>query len=474
MKNNSLGHHFFARIVAGIAFAALTSFAAAETGPPVVDPAETAADISSKETLALALLQYQQAIDGELYTEAADAGKVYIGALLKDPNHDPKEWSRALARLGHAQHQAGELAAAIENYTLAVEVIESETDRLDLLLAVPLQGLSRAQNDAGNYRAAVASYKRLLHVQQVNQGLHTLGQAQTVNELSNVYYTLGDFQRANALQQSYVSIYSRNYPGDDLQKLPALYSQATMYTRTGRLIDSQKSYHQIIAMIERADGGKSLHLLTAIYQFSDLLQNNYIVDGNDGSYKARRFLRRAMYIAENHENASNLDRADAYIAMGDYLSLETFDKRAAMRQYFAAWEQLSDGSEWTDERDDRFGNPTLLNALPAKSATSMRKLMMLSQMDVNERSAHLAVQYTVGEDGRTRDLQMLESDPTGFWDPVVLNHVDGLIFRPGIVDGEPIEYQERVYEIRYSFADQELPGELRQNGLSREASYQTQ
>jgi len=474
MKNSLLGHQYFTRAVAGIVLATLASLATAQTDPPIVDATEAEVDASSKEGLALSLLQYQQAIAGELYNEAADAGKVYISTLLKDPDHDRREWSFALSRLGHAQHQAGQIDAAVENYTLAVEVIESESDRLDIRLAYPLRGLSRALVAAGDYRAATSSYRRLLHVQQVNHGLHTLGQAQSVSELSELYYRLGDFQQANALQQSYVSIYTQNYPGDNLQKLPALYSQANMYARTGLLIDSQKSYHKIIAMIERADGAQSLHLLSAIYQFSDLLQHNRIHDGADGNYRARRFLRRAIYIAEHHEDATNLDRADAYIAMGDYLSLETFDKRAAMRQYVAAWEQLSADPTLAVERETRFGTPTVLNAMPPHSATSMRKLLMLSQVSDDELVGRLAVQYSIGPDGRTRDLQVLEGDPTGFWDPVVVNHIDGLIFRPGIVDGEPSEYVNNVYEIQYSFRDQELNGNLRQNSLSRDASFRTQ
>ena len=474
-----MGHQYITRVVAGIALATLASLAAAQTDPHEVnelsvDTTSAEVDNSDKEALALSLVQYQQAIAGELYNEAADAGKVYISTLLKDPNHDRNEWSHALSRLGHAQHQSGQIDAAIENYALAVEVIESESDRLDNRLAYPLHGLSRALVDAGDYRAAIPFYKRLLHIQQVNNGLHTLEQAQSVSELSEIYYRLGDFQRANALQHSYVSIYTQNFPGDDIRKLPALYSQANMYARTYRLIDSQKSYHRLIAMIEREDGAKSLYLLSAIYQFADLLQNNHINDGDDGIYRARRFLRRAVYIAENHEDATNLDRADAYIAMGDYLSLETFDKRAAMRQYVAAWEQLSADPALAVERELRFGNPTVLNAMPPHSATSMRKLLMLSIVNDNELVGRLAVQYSIGPDGRTRDLQVLEGDPTGYWDPVVINHIDRLIFRPGIVDGEPSEYANNVYEIRYSIRDQELPEEFRQNGLSNKASYQTQ
>jgi tetratricopeptide (TPR) repeat protein len=460
-----------AKLVA-ISFATigLLAFAAArgQVGPPV------AVEQGNKQELGQALEKYEQAIEGQLYSEAADAGKLYISELLNDPNHDSLDRSRALVRLGFAQQHAGEIDAAIEHYALAIEIVETGADRLSTQLVEPLLGLSRVLAQAGDYRAAVASYKRALHVQQVNQGLYSLALADTVSELSEVYYRLGDYQRANGLQQSYVGIYQRKFPGDDLQQLPALYSRADMYYKTDRLIDSQLSYRRIISMIERADGQRSLQLLPAIYKISELLQNNVILDGNNGNYTARRFLRRAIYVAENHEGATNLDRADSHIALGDHLSLKTGDRRAAMRHYLTAWQQLSVDDSWAEERDARFGNPTLLNDWPSYTTPAMRKLIMLSQTDLDDLSGQLVVRYDVDANGRTRDLQLVEGDPVGYWDSIVLTHVEKFIFRPHIVDGAPAGSSDLVYEIRYSVGDRELPANLRQNGLSRQTSYHTQ
>ena len=59
----------------------------------------------------------------------------------------------------------------------------------------------------------------------------------------------------------------------------------------------------------RIDGGKSLALLPAIYEFADLLKNHTIADGINGTYKAGRFLRRAVFITEKNKDATALDRA---------------------------------------------------------------------------------------------------------------------------------------------------------------------
>jgi len=451
MQNNNPGQQFLQATKAGLAFFLLLTCAIAQgqVGPPPAG-ATTAA---SQESLTLARARYDQAIEGELYNEAADASKLYISALLRDPDHDRKDWALALGRLADAQHHAGDYDAAIENYVLAIEVIESATNRLDPLLIEPMLGLSRILTDSGNYRVAVTSYKRLLHVLQVNQGLHTLEQGQAVNELSEVYFRLGDYQRANALQHSYVSIYNSNFPGDNLQQLPALYSRADMQYKTGHMIDAQLSYRRIISMIERTDGRQSLYLLPAIYRISDLLQHNRIKDGIDGSYVARRYLRRAVYIAEKRDGASNLERADSRIAMGDYLSLQTGDRRAAMRNYVSAWQQLNVDDTLAEECDARFGLPTLLNELPSHTTPAMRKLLLLSQVDLADLPGRLIVRYDVDTEGRTRNIELIEGDPLGYWDSIIVDHVDGFIFRPALIAGEPVESANRLYEVRYSHQD---------------------
>lgn len=416
--------------------------------------------------------QYTQAIDGELYQEAADLTKSYLNDLLKSPDPDAQEWGQALGRLGYAQHHAGNFSAAIENYQLAVEVLEADENRLHSSLADPLLGLSRAQTAAGQFRDAVVTYNRVLHVQQVNNGPHTMAQAEAVNELSNVFYYLGNTERANALQQAYVSIYQQNYPDDYIAQLPAQLSRARMLKQTGQMFDSQNAYRRVISGIEGADSSKSLYLLPTIYELADVYQQNRVVDGADGSKKARRFLRRAIHIAEENEDATPLDLADAHIAYGDYLMVQTVDRRAALRQYMKAWDLLSADPELSDAVTERFAEPLLLNAIPSQSTAAMRKLMLLAEHDPDEAAARLAVRYDIGPDGRPREVQIVEGDPTGYWDSIVVNHVDNFVFRPGIVDGEATEFNNHLYEIRFSPEDQDLPADLRQNELNKQVSVQ--
>jgi tetratricopeptide (TPR) repeat protein len=457
MEKNNTRHHSKTPITASLAITALFVI--------------TDAGAQSADRLADTRAQYDLAIQGELYYEAADAAKTHIEELLKNPDPDKNRWGDALVQLGFAQYQTDDFAAAIENYRLAIEILSDEHGHLDASLAEPLLGLSRTQSASGELPDAVDSYNRLLHVQQVNAGPHTMAQADAVNELSTIYYYLGNRQRANALQQAYVSIFQHEFPDDYIAQLPAHFSRAQMLQRTDRLIDSQNAYRRIIANVEDADTRRSLHLLPAFYELSDLLQQNRIVDGYDGSYKARRYLRRAIHIAKKHEHSTPLHLADAYIAYGDYLMVQTADRRKAIRQYLEAWNLLDADPAYSAELEDRFGVPTVLNDIPSQSTTAMRKLMLLAQTRTDEPSGRLAAHYVVGADGRTRDVEVIEGDPANYWDSIITNHIDNFVFRPGIVDGETAEFGDRLYEIRYSAEDQELPADLRQNELSRQVNF---
>ena len=409
-------------------------------------------------------IQYQQSLDAGLYGEAADTQKRYIGTLLSDPRYDRVEWGRVLDRLADAQLLDDDHRSASENFELAVEVLENETNRLDGVLIEPLIGLARAQTGTGAYGEAIRTYKRAIHVQQVNNGPHAFGQAIVLDEMSKVAFDMGDYDSANRYKLAYASVYRQNYDDDYLKQVDALLSQARMFASTGKLLDAQYSYRRIIADIEDADGGKSLALLPAIYQFVDLLQNHTIADGINGSDKARRFLRRAVYIAERHPEATAMHRAEAYLAYADHLSVNSADDVSALRYYRQAWAELSSDATLLEVRNEHFAKPVLLNPIPYNSSPVMRKVLRLSTSSNDEISlTRLAASFDIDTRGSARNISIVEGDPTGYMDPILLRHVEMFVFRPRFVDSEPVAYIDQIYVIEYP--DTDMAPELGQNSL---------
>lgn len=390
------------------------------------------------------------------YREAADSAKLFISSLLKDPNHDKLEYAEALTQLATAQQRAESFGAARQNYLLAIDVIENERDRLNSALIAPLLGLSRNYVAAGHYQDGVESYKRTLHVHQVNSGLYGDAKAQIVAELSEAYFELGDFPQANAMQDSYVVTVNRAHPELDLAQLPSLHSRASMLSRTGAHYRALNGYRRIISLIERAEGPRSLKLLPAFAAISILLADHPIADGENGFDKARRYLRRAVNIAENSESANSVIRADAHIMMGDFLSERSPNRISMLRSYRQGWDELSEDDQLHERRDDIFAQPLLLNQIPTGSSPAMIALLSNAADPETTKNGVIIVHYDVSEFGRPVNVRIVESVPAKYHDYIVKDYVKKFAFRPHFVDGEAVVSRDMSFEIRFSYRDDDL------------------
>ncbi len=391
---------------------------------------------------------YSASMEAGIYAEAANHAKKRIDLVLASEPVDGVAWARALADLGEAQFLGGDSQAAAENFAAAVELLETNRNRLDLSLVRPLTGLARAERAAGDYQAAVTSFQRAIHVQQVNLGPHAIEQAGSVDALSRIFFEIGDFERANAMQLMFVSLHHQAYPNDILRQLPALHSQAEMFTRTNRYADAQKVYLRMLAGIEKQEGRRSLDLLPAMYAYADLLMTHHISDGRDGNYTARRFLRRAVHIVEKREDASPVEAADAYIAMGDFFATRTGDRRAALRYYERGWNALASDNRYRDALEERFGRATHLNPVPVDTVPLMHDLLRSAVAHGEpEPTARIAATFDVDSAGVPQNIAIIEGDPTGYLDTIVVDHIEKFVFRPAFHDGEPTGSEGLVFEI---------------------------
>lgn len=391
-----------------------------------------------------------------LYGEAGDSAAEYIRTLLASPDADRRDWARALIRLGHAQRMAHEYAAAAGNYELAIKTLEDETDRLNATLIEPTRALADVLVALGNPVAAAQALERTLHLQQVNNGPLALSQAKTLQALAEIYLLLGDSQRALARQQTVSAVYERNFPGNDVRKLPAMRAEASMLAELGLLVDAHTKYRRTIAMVERADGTRSPHLLDAIYELANFLASNSIMDGYDGYTTARRFMQRAVYIADRGDRVTDLQRADAHIAMGDFLMTFTTDTDAAMRRYSEAWTILAAKPRLAEALQQRFGAPRLLNEVPAGTSPIMRNLIRRLEHADADTSARVLVRFDVEADGRPQNIDVIEGDPSGYWNQLVLHHVSMFRFRPRLDDGQAIAVADVVWNVPYRLRDADL------------------
>ena len=402
--------------------------------------------------------RYDEAMRAGIYDEAATAAAGYISTLLSQPDYDRRDWAEGLVRLGHAQRSGADFDAAIQNYEQAIRILQSETDRLNAALVQPMLGASEAMIGLERYADASDMLENVLHLQQVNHGLHDLSQAEPLQRLSEVYLTLGDTDRALARQRAHTSLYDRNFPGDDVRKLNAFLAEASLLDNLGMRVDSHTVYRRTINMVERAEGHRAPELLPALILVADLLANNEIADGYDGRPLARRYMQKAVWIADNSEDITPLERADAYIAAGDFLSLQTRDDAAALRRYLQGWDVLAAEPALANELDERFGDPLLLREMPRTTAPDMRNLFLRASTRETSPGSRVLVRFDVNEHGEAENIEVIEGDPTGYWSELVVDHVEKFVFRPKIVDGEAVRHEGMYWDISYLVDGDDLRG----------------
>jgi len=405
----------------------------------------------------LAWRNFDRLFAEEQYQEAADSTKLLISSLLRNPDYDRLKYAEALTQLATAQQGREAFESARQNFLLAIDVIENEGDRLNSSLIAPLLGLSQNYVSTGQYQDGVKSYKRTLHTYQVNTGLYGEGNEEIIAELSEVYFMLGQFSEANAMQDAYVVMVNRAHPGIDLAQLPSLYSRAAMLSRTGAHLRALRSYRRIISLIEKAEGGLSLNLIPALTAISKLLADHDIVDGEDGFDKAWRYLRRAVHIAENSEDAIPIIKADAHIMLGDFLSARSPNRNSMLRSYRYAWDELSKDEQYHERREKMFARPLLLNHIPAGSSPAMIKLLENAADPNTTKNGVMVVRYDINEFGRPVNIRMVESVPAKHHDYIVMNHVQHFAFRPQLIDGEPVISRDMSFDIHFSYQDSDIP-----------------
>lgn len=434
--------------------------AAASTAQSRVSPADA-------YTLEYAQTTFVRLYELEQYDEATDAGKLVVELLLVAEDRNVSKWSQALAQLATAQRKNGRFDVAIQNYSAAIDLIETDSDRLDKRLVDPLWGLSRTYVDADEVDMALTAYQRTLHIKQINSGLYNVEQSQLLLEMSEIWFNRGKYSKADALQQANVNLAKHNYPGDNLRKLPAMYTRASQLTQSGENLKAQRLYREILRLVKSAEGSKSLTLLPVLLKLSD--ESLYEMSNIKFSIQHRvlQYLRRAVRITDKNEDATNLQKADAHLAMGDFVALNVGDRTGALRSYRKAWDFLSGAEGLLTERDKRFAEPHALNDVPSYLTDTFWGLK--KNPGDSDKNGLVVVTYDVTEKGKIDNMQVAESSPAGYKDYAVIRHLRNILFRPSFVERNPTATINRRYEVRYTYNDEDLPGSIR-DALEKEAS----
>lgn len=417
-------------------------------------------DAPTSEHVAREYARFLQLLEEQNYDEADIAAKRVIEMTIRVYGPVSHETAKALNNLGFVQNNIGQYDAAIQNFTSAIEILETVEDRLNSSLVNPLRGLGAAQLGGGRPDLAVRTFDRATHITHVNEGPHNIEQVEILEALAEANVRQGDLKAARDILDRIHILNVRHFADNTLGLLPSLMRRADWQHRAGYFNDERATYRRAIRVIEEAAGDDDPRLVEPLVK---LAKSYYyyepLPDGIGGSAispsSGQSYFKRASQIAENSDELPWFDKASAQLALADfYLAAESVSR--ARRIYRAVWDELSAFEGRFEMRGELMQSLTPIWQEPLPTYTkgaSGRK----DNRNGEIQTGTVAVKYTVDDRGRARVYET-NTQPAEFSDMerMVEREIKRRRYRPMVIDGEAVDSQMQTYVHEFRYTKSEL------------------
>jgi hypothetical protein len=364
---------------------------------------------------------YEAALASGLYEEAEVAAKARLDQAIRAGQ--VKEYSTAelLSDLADVQRLTGNSNSALQNYELAIEIIEAKRDMLNLALIDPVLGIGKTYLESGRADLALEYLNRALHVRSVNEGPHTLEQAESLQLLALAYLQLEEFADATEAADRLYLIYERNYPQNSMQLVPALVRKGQILGRGGDRRAERNIYNDAVRIAIKNDGESSEHLISPYISLGQSHQHEYyekLVIAENGEElpevrllrNAETFLQKALEISQS-ESISNWNlHVDALLAMADFQTLNESHSQARVL-YSDAWRILSENPAGQKRRAFELEVAVPLLQPPIDLSLGLPYEARANPSDFDVQTGFITAQFTITRRGRLTDFGLLEMHP---------------------------------------------------------------
>ncbi len=428
---------------------------------PVAMPENEPAPAITEDDVLREFARFRDLLAEQNYDEADISAKRVVEMTMKVHGPQSLEAAKALNNLAIVQHNNQQYAAAIQNFTSAIEILEVVRDRLNEELVNPLRGLGAAQLGEGRPDLAARSFGRATHITHVNEGPHNIEQIEILESLAEAQVRLGDLEAARDTLDRINALNVRHFADNALGLLPSLMRRAEWQHRAGYYNDERITYRRAIRILETTVGKEDPRLVDPLIRLGkSFYYNEPVTDGSRTSLAltGETYFKRAVRVAEAVEDFPWLELAQARLALADYyISNETHNRARSI--YLEVWNELSRDEDRIELRHELLERPVPIReeSLPRFSRGGAN-----SQSSAGLLTGAIVVDYTVSARGRVKNIRT-EARPAEFTDMQRMVHreIRRRIFRPILEEGVPVESGNQVFRHEFYYSEAELE-ELRQ------------
>lgn len=384
-----------------------------------------------------------------------------------------------------SQIDAREFAAAATVLENGIGALEREGSRYDPRLAAPLILLGDAYFGQGDYARAKETYESAIHVERVNDGLHTPKQVEAVYKEADAMAALGDYQGASGRHEYAFEVLERAYGPTSEQIVPGLYRLAEWYVRNYNIYGARPLYQRARDNLERARGSSSPELVDPLrrlaetyrlercppYGLSERREEPFQVTSSATTASTvtsgpqivvnrfsdgERALQEVVALVEADPDASPVDRALAVLDLADWnLFFEKYERATTLYGYVDDLMRTKAGLN-DAEIAQYFGTPVpICLRLPDGPRPPPADLRQ------NPTEGHIELSYVVNQRGSVADLDTVSSEPEGMMDLSVRKAFRTATFRPVLDHGRPIASPIQSYRHTFVYYPRATPEETK-------------
>lgn len=416
------------------------------------------------ETRALAevVAAYEEARSAKRWPDAIVAAQQLVELTAEETGNDSLATADAVTHLANTHFLAGDLVSAEADYLRAVTLIEGRVGTLNRRLVVPLRGLGLIYFERQQHDLAAVVLERAIQVSHRAEGLFNPDQMDLLLHLAETLTQLGQLPRAQHYLQYAVRVAEQSYGAEDTRVAEPLSELGRWYSRVGAYYSSRRTYLQAVDIIEKNAGPRDLALVrplrglaynsmiaymlgdpnpptpadvaefTVGHQFETGREDPRPGNRRRLSSDSEQGLLRAIDIQAGNPDADPLIFAATLIETGDWFTLK-HSTDEALGYYKRAWPLLG---EWTktepESRDLLLTYPVQIYLVPPISA-----LWDPGRSEEQVVEKYVLVEFTVTPQGGVTEVRVVDSDASGRQVKDTVRAIEGALYRPRFVDGEP-------------------------------------
>jgi tetratricopeptide (TPR) repeat protein len=402
------------------------------------------------------LNRFSESLSDRQYEEAQVSAKQMIEYAIEMGIDDPVCMADSLTKLALAQRLSEAYEPALQNYAAAIGILETHENMLSEKLIEPLLGMGSTHLANGHADLALPAFDRALHLRHVNDGPHSLNQAEILDAIVTADLENDEPEAALRVTDRMQNLYAREFGPDSEELLPVLDRKADILESTGRYREERLARLQAVHIIESHRGESDLTLVDPYVALgrSYLKEvDQFIFRSEPTSETGETYLKKAVAVAERNADADWQVRKNTLMELGDYYTvLDVQDK--ARRCYRDAWDIMSSAADRMDQRRLDLERMAILRRPALDRYAHFGYRSVPDDVDSTEYSeGYVVALFSVNHRGRATDITIAASSPAGYSEMEfrVRRALRNFVYRPRYENGIPVATDNQQFRHEFLY-----------------------